>query len=457
MQLSENAPFANPARRARRLPDWLWGLLRVAGIYAAFGLLGLLAAAPQLGVAVFWLIAIPGLPLLFLLAPGLWRNICPMAVVNQLPKRLGLAIGRPLPLWLRENAYLVAVAALFGLIALRHPLLNHHAGALFVMIAAALVLAFLGGLIFEGKSGWCGTFCPMAPLERAYGQSPLVLVPNRFCAACDHCQKNCYDINPNAAIFKDLDDASPWYVGQRKLFIGALPGVIVWFFSAPDPVAAGYGLYFGQLALTTGLSLTLFFALAWLAPQRLFHFAQLFSFAALGLFYGFGAPVVHAGLLELGIALPPIWVPLAQTGVALLIAATWLRGLHHARAYRGLIEVEDRASGRSFRVARGQPLLEAIEGAGIACQPGCRQGQCGSDPVLIKSGWENLDPPGKRELATLRALGLEGKARMACMCAVNGPVAIDVAGGQKACRQARAATRSGRPQAAWRRLSVSAR
>ena len=56
---------------------------------------------------------------------------------------------------------------------------------------------------------------------------------------------------------------------------------------------------------------------------------------------------------------------------------------------------------------------------------GCRAGVCGADPVAICEGHDNLAPAGEDELATLRRLGLEGRARLACMCTVKGPVLID--------------------------------
>ena len=35
-----------------------------------------------------WKVIIPTLPLLFLVAPGLWRNLCPLAASNQTPRAL---------------------------------------------------------------------------------------------------------------------------------------------------------------------------------------------------------------------------------------------------------------------------------------------------------------------------------------------------------------------------------
>lgn len=53
-------------------------------------------------------------------------------------------------------------------------------------------------------------------------------------------------------------------------------------------------------------------------------------------------------------------------------------------------------------------------------------GMCGADPIAIVEGMDALSPPSD-ELSTLRRLGLEGRARMACVCkATGGGVTIDL-------------------------------
>jgi NAD(P)H-nitrite reductase large subunit len=67
-----------------------------------------------------------------------------------------------------------------------------------------------------------------------------------------------------------------------------------------------------------------------------------------------------------------------------------------------------------------------METAGVKINFGCRSGLCGADAVAILDGGDQLSPPDEDELATLRRLGLEGQARLACTCQVKGPVTIDV-------------------------------
>jgi len=423
-------PFAGPAQRKTTVPGWAWKILRVAMLALTGAVLWLLVFQPRLGLTVFWQVAIPMLPLLFLVAPGIWRNVCPMAFFNQLPAQMGMSWNKRLPLLARENAYLVAVAALFSLIFLRHPILNLDAGAVVAMMISALALAFLGGITFTGKSGWCGTFCPISPIEKCYGQVPMFVVSNDFCSVCGDCQKNCYDINPNATIFMDLADDSEWYVGHRKLFFGALPGFLYWFFTTADPTRIGYVAYVAGMVEYSVLSIGLFHLIAYLTPLRTFHVVQVFTIAAILIFYWFAAPVMYAGFIEIFSVDLPGWTIQALQGFVLLtVTITWVRGVAHERAYRRRIPITDWSTGRSFDVAEGQPVLEGIQAAGIPITSFCRRGQCGSDPIVILAGEDNIEPPRGDELETLRRLGLEGKARLACSCVAHGPATIDIRAG----------------------------
>ena len=59
-------------------------------------------------------------------------------------------------------------------------------------------------------------------------------------------------------------------------------------------------------------------------------------------------------------------------------------------------------------------------------------GLCGADPVVIVEGEDNLSEPSAEERASLRRLGLDGKARLACVCKVKaGRVAVDLSADPK--------------------------
>ena len=223
--------FANYTQRPKQGSDALWLALRVAVLALAAGEVALLFVRPQLGLAIFWTVAVPLLPGLWAIAPGLWRQVCPMAFLNQLPRSLGVEVRRALPSSARYWSYIVAVALLVAMVALRRPLLNVEGWATGAMCALALALALAGGFAFKGRSGWCGTFCPLAPVQRSHGQAPVLVVRNGYCPTCVGCQKNCLDFNPRAAIHGDLADNDPRHATQRLWFMAMLPGLIAGYFA----------------------------------------------------------------------------------------------------------------------------------------------------------------------------------------------------------------------------------
>lgn len=444
-------PFPNFMEQSARVPRWLWWPLRLVGLGVAVATAWLLWARPELGLAVFWKLLIPPLPLLFAIAPGLWRNVCPMALLNQLPRALHISAARTLSDTGRRIALVFSFVGFFGLVTLRPPLLNHSGMAVATMIVVALLLALIGGFIFKGRSGWCGTFCPLAPIQKVYGHAPLVMVRNGYCDPCVGCQRNCYDFNPRAAVFSDVYDNDAWWVDKRRFFAAALPGLIVGFFNAVSPREAGLSTYYVDVFLPPLLAVGVFQTLHNFVRISAYRLVALFGMGALGIFYWYGVPLFASGLNDVfGVDVPILAVRIAQglaAAVALAVIARGLRAeyeykraqdhtaasvgkgvtaLRAAAGRRQGARVLDKASGRHFDVAENQTLLAAIEAAELPIMSGCRMGVCGSDPVVVTSGLDKLEPPGDAELATLRRLGLEGKARLACCCKVAEDVEIDL-------------------------------
>jgi nitrite reductase (NADH) large subunit len=73
----------------------------------------------------------------------------------------------------------------------------------------------------------------------------------------------------------------------------------------------------------------------------------------------------------------------------------------------------------------GDKLLDVAEASQVAIESGCRMGMCGSDPVRIVEGEENLSAMRSAERRTLRRLGLGAGCRMACVSRVQGPLVVD--------------------------------
>ncbi|HJS39844.1 MAG TPA: FAD-dependent oxidoreductase, partial [Sphingomicrobium sp.] len=435
----------------KRVPVAAWIVTRVLVLAATLALVVLLVVRPELTRLFVLQLAIPLLPIVFVAVPGLWRQVCPMAQLNQLPRQLGIGRNRTLPQAWKNGAYLLSALLFMAIVSLRPVVLNDQPLALAGLLLAGLALALGGGLLFKGRSGWCGTFCPLAPLQRAYGQAPLVMVRNGYCPTCVGCQKNCYDFNPRAAIHSDLADADSFLAGHKEFFIACLPGLVLGYFLAGEPDQIGIGAYYLNFLLWIGVSLAICTTATRLVPHSRYRVALLASMAALLIFYWFATPAMMAALGTLTGVVIPGWVGTLLLGGVLAVAgAMVLRGLQaerdHARieaatasagatvdlatvkaAWAGATDlIFDRGSGLSIAAAPGRSLLESLESAGVSIDFGCRMGVCGADPVAIIGGADQLSAPGEDEAATLRRLGLTGRARMACVCRpTGGGVTID--------------------------------
>lgn len=75
--------FPNYLEMPCRTPMSLWLAVRYAGLVLFLGLTAAVALWPTTWLPVFWGMAIPVLPAVFLIAPGFWRNVCPLAAANQ--------------------------------------------------------------------------------------------------------------------------------------------------------------------------------------------------------------------------------------------------------------------------------------------------------------------------------------------------------------------------------------
>ena len=68
--------------------------LRILAFLLFLIVITLAFAAPDIGTVLFWQIIVPLLPLLFVLAPGVWRNVCPLGFANQIPRTVGISLGK---------------------------------------------------------------------------------------------------------------------------------------------------------------------------------------------------------------------------------------------------------------------------------------------------------------------------------------------------------------------------
>lgn len=90
-----------------------------------------------------------------------------------------------------------------------------------------------------------------------------------------------------------------------------------------------------------------------------------------------------------------------------------------------------KGTGMPISVATGQTLCEIAEAEGVAINAECHSGICGSDPVRILSGLENLaGEAGDQERDTLEDICelQPGECRLACMVRIKGPVEVEILG-----------------------------
>lgn len=453
--------FPNYTQLPTYLPLNAWHVLRGASLTAAIVIVYLLLVEPEQGLFVLWNIAVPLVPAVFLVAPGLWRNVCPLAALNQFPRLAGFNRGLEHTRAIREYSYIIGIVALFVLASMRKVLFNHDGTASAALILGALALALLGGIVFKGKSGWCSSICPLLPVQRLYGQSPFVTIANAHCRPCVGCTKNCYDFNPAVANLADQYDQDRHYVGYRRFFAAVFPGFLLGFYLQAEPPAIPVERMYLGFAGYMGASLAVFATLDTFAKVRANALVVLFAAAAFNIYYWFAAELLvgSAGkLLQAAPGEPWVW---GIRTVVLGVTVVWIfralrverRFLAHSvatasapaarlgggaaaalqrQARKETVQVtfrslEQPAEEKRFAVQPGQTVLAVAEQSGLSIEAGCRMGVCGADPVAVLEGMEHLSACGEDEKATLDRLGFAGNTRMACCARISGPVAISLA------------------------------
>lgn len=188
----------------------------------------------------------------------------------------------------------VGMVLLIVLIAGRRLVLNTQgpvvAGLLLAIVAAAFVL----GRIFRSKAGFCNSVCPVLPVEKLYGQSPLLHVRNPRCVPCDLCStKGCLDIDPVRAVAPKTQILD-WMKTPFGFFSIAFPGVILGYFLTSDysgasALAVAGSIFGGGLASLGVLgSLTLVLSSVFRLQVRVA--VVVLGALSVGTYYWFAAP-----------------------------------------------------------------------------------------------------------------------------------------------------------------------
>jgi NADPH-dependent 2,4-dienoyl-CoA reductase/sulfur reductase-like enzyme/ferredoxin len=442
--LDERTGRAGSPPPTRTGPPSGWIALRLLSLALLAGEIVTLLVDPALGLFELWHVIVPLLPLLFFVAPGLWRNMCPVSAANQLARVVGLSRDLQPPRFIRHRGYLIGIGLLTVIIPARRVLLNESAPATALLLVGVTACSFVGGVLFTGKSGWCSSMCPMLPIERFYGQTPFLVMRNNHCEPCVGCAKNCYDADPLSAYQNDLSDGDRLWREPRRLFAGSFPGMIAAFFLLPEMSTS---LTYAAIIVSGLAGWLVFLLLAEFNPELGTVQPAIFAAIALNGFYFFAAPdFLHdVGRLDGHDLLIAVWV--ARVALAMLtlwwLARTFHRNLGGVAAVTATavsVAMSPRssvdgppASGVRFvdrdthvEPLAGTSLLEAAEQCGVAMTGQCRVGMCGADPIAVLAGAKHLSELGDEEATTLRRLGLPTHVRLACSARTLGTGGVSI-------------------------------
>jgi hypothetical protein len=287
-------------------------------------LLPALVRWPEPSLRILWYVAIPILPATFLINTQLWRNICPLATLTTLTgnhvgshtiqrKWVGLVGG-------------LGIILLAVMVPARRFLFNTDGMVLAATVGAVAVLALVGGLLFNKRAGFCNSICPILPVERLYGQRPLLSIPNARCPKCTLCTRlGCLDLTPEKSAVQVLGEARDtrrWPFTAFGAFALGFPGFVAGYNLLTDvPLSSALGVY-GTVALWTvgsWLVLAVGFAVLRVSPARAL---LLCGGLAVGLYYWF-APL---GIAQ-EFALQPTFIWVARIAMLSLVGVWLLRGL----------------------------------------------------------------------------------------------------------------------------------
>lgn len=257
MELSKSPPYQGT----------LGMLLRGASVAAMLVLclvLVLLVKMPPLGLKVLWYAIIPLAPLIFFATPSVWVNLCPLAILQSLPKRIGKAGTRSLKPQQQFLLMQCSWVLLYLLVPLRHFVFNEMA---MICVATTLLLglvAFASGLLFRGLGGWCSSLCPIRPVEMAYGLFTKEKNRPEACSACGGCLAGCPRMNSGDIAAKKQ------FNFQFKYWLYSFPGFVAGYFLVheADGIFLVYVTVFGLAMLSTLLFASLDKVLKWQRTQE---------------------------------------------------------------------------------------------------------------------------------------------------------------------------------------------
>ncbi|MDX2228215.1 MAG: cyclic nucleotide-binding domain-containing protein [Leptolyngbyaceae cyanobacterium bins.349] len=255
----------DPWTAALTQPDHPWSPLRLTGQCIQVQGQCLVEEPYPIGATVFWGAVVPsGIFILLVFGHELWRRICPLSFLSQIPRALGwerqfkrenaqtgkvryeLAKVKP-ESWLGRNYLYFQFAYLFIGLCGRILFFNADRLVLFLWITSAIVFAIAVGYFYGGKS-WCQYFCPMAPVQNVFSEPRGLMgskahmsesrITQSMCrtvtpegkeqSACVACQSPCFDIDSERTYWDGLNKPEESFI--RYSYLGLVVGYFVFYY-----------------------------------------------------------------------------------------------------------------------------------------------------------------------------------------------------------------------------------
>lgn len=276
----------------------LWRLTQFFGVAVTLLLLAGLVFREADVLPLLWNIVIPLVPASLLVAPQLWRNVCPLATMNMASN--GWWARRSPGARMLAAGGVLGIGLLWTMVPARRVLFNTDGLALAVTIAAVGALAVLLGAVFDAKAGFCNTLCPVLPVERLYGQRPFIELHNPRCESCSHCSvKGCIDLAPAKSIAPVVAGGRggrPWWLSAFGIFAASFPGFVVGYFLTTDgSFQTAPAVY---LRVLTAMAISYAAVVAIAVPFRVSaaRAMPVLAAAAAGCYYWFASPALGGAL-----------------------------------------------------------------------------------------------------------------------------------------------------------------
>ena len=228
-----------------------------------------------IGARLFWASIVPAsVFILLVFGHDCWRRICPLSFMSQLPAALGLQrrqkwnpsetgnrrhqpINIKKDAWLARNYLYFQFSLLYLGLCIRILFVNSDRWALGSFLLATIAAAIAVGFLYGGKS-WCNYVCPMAPVQRVYGEPRGLLtrpahqdkrpISQSMCrtvaptgeerSACVACQAPCIDIDAERSYWETIDQP------DRRLLYYGYPGLVFAFYAYYYLYAGNWDYYF---------------------------------------------------------------------------------------------------------------------------------------------------------------------------------------------------------------------